>query len=87
MDQIDGLRANALPLFVVYAELARFDFLDYLIVVDPVERRITAEQNVENHTNAPKIAFLIVLVLQHLGSDVVWSSELLVHFLIRIEDA
>ena len=40
--------------------------------ISSIERRITTEQNVENDTTTPHIAFLVVLTLNNFRSDIVW---------------
>jgi len=48
-----------------------------LLVVGPVERRVSAEEDVEDDACAPDVALFIVLLPQNFRSYVVRSSELL----------
>ena len=52
-NQVNGIRRNVFPLFFVRPKFAFFYFLYYLIIIGTVERRITAEQNIQNNPNTP----------------------------------
>ena len=76
-----------MPLFLVRRELAQLDSLDNLCLVRPVERRITAKKNVQDDSDTPQVALFVVIVVEHLRSNVVWRAVLLLHLLAGIEHA
>lgn len=58
----------------IKAEIAFLHCLQNAILVGPIERRVPAEQNVENHTAAPDIALFVIVLHQHLRGYVVRCS-------------
>jgi hypothetical protein len=85
--EIYSIRSYVFPLFFICPELTFFDLLYYLIVIRSIKWRISAQQNIHDDSNAPQIAFLIVIITEHLRGDVVRCSKLLVHFLVVVEYA
>ena len=59
--QIFARFAHILPLLLRKLEAARLDSFKDNFIVDSVEGRISANKNVENHSAAPNIAFLVIL--------------------------
>ena len=55
--------------------------LNYLIISLTIERRVTTEEDVEDDTAAPKIAFVIVVPFEDLWSNVVRGSIFLCQLL------
>ena len=76
-----------MPLFFVRRKLTQLDTLDNLCLVRPVERRITAQKNVQDDADTPQVTLLVVIVVEHLRSNVVWRAVLLLHLLAGIEHA
>lgn len=87
MNEVYSLVADSQPLLIIDPKLTSFDFFDYLIVIGPIERWVAAQQNIENNANTPEITLLVVFVIQNLRGNVIGSSELLVHFLMRVKVA
>jgi hypothetical protein len=75
--QIFGVLAHLLPLRPLEGVVALPHVVQDLIVSLAVERRASTEEDVENDSDAPDVALLIVLPLEDFGSDVVCSSILL----------
>ncbi len=46
--------------------------LDDLVARVPIEGRVAAEEDVQDHTAAPHVALLVVVLPQHLRRDVIW---------------
>lgn len=80
--QIFSSRAYIFPVFVISTELALSDSFNNFIFICTIEWRIAAEQNEEYNTNAPDVAFFVVIIIEDLRSYVIWSAVLLTHFLI-----
>ena len=61
------LIGDIFPLDPLEADIAEGNVVKNLLVVLPVERRVTAQQDVHDDATGPDIAFLIVFLLQDLG--------------------
>jgi hypothetical protein len=81
-----GVLADSLPDTVLERELSLANALHDLLIGLTVEGRHTGQQDVSNDTCRPDIALLIVVFVEHLGSDVVWRAELLVKISVRVVD-
>ena len=70
-----------MPLRLIESILTFKDGLNNLLISLAIEWRVAAKQDVQDDTTAPKIALLIVTLLQNLWGNIVRSSILLNHFL------
>ena len=52
------------------------------LLISSIKGWLPAEQNIQDDSNAPQIALLVVLALENLGSNIVWGSVHLVHLVI-----
>jgi hypothetical protein len=84
LNEVLGLSRYVFEL-IAHGVLTRLHILDDLLVIIPVEGRSPTEQDVQYHSDAPHIALLIILAIQHLGSNVVGSPICLGHLLLRVE--
>ena len=85
-DKALGVLADSLPDTVLERELSLANALHDLLIGLTVEGRHTGQQDVSNDTCGPDIALLIVVFVEHLGSDVVWRAELLVEISVGVVD-
>jgi hypothetical protein len=85
LDEYLGLVGDVLPLDALEGDVAEGDVLKDLLIVLPVERRVTREQDVQDHTASPHITFLVILLLEDLGGDVEGGAHAGVHILVRFE--
>ena len=69
------------------ADIAEGNVVKNLLVVLPVERRVTAQQDVHDDATGPDIAFLIVFLLQDLGCYVEGGPHPGIHVFIRLKSA
>jgi len=76
-DEVLGFRRNLIPLGLLESKLSSENIFNDLLVVLAVERRVAAEEDVENYSRAPDVALLIVLFLQNFRRDVIGRAELL----------
>ena len=67
--------------------MASLHCIDNELVAGAVEGRVPAQQDVENHSAAPEVTFLIVALLEHFWRDVVGRAELLREPLALLEGA
>ena len=65
--------------------VAGLDLVEDVLVGAAVEGRAAREQDVEDDPAAPDVAALVVVLLEHLGGDVVGGAELLAEFLVLLE--
>ena len=70
-----------MPFWLIQGVFALQHCLDDVLVTCAVERRVAAEENVEDYTATPQIAHVIVAFLQHFWGYVIRCSVLLIHFL------
>lgn len=80
-DQILGVSAHTVPLWLVKGVLARKHRLNDFLVVLPVKRWVSAEQDIQDHSATPKVTLVIIVLLENFRGDVVRSTVLLRHFL------
>ena len=66
-------------------EFAFFDLGHDLLICVSVERRIPTDHNISHHANTPYITLMVILLLQHLRSNIVGRSKSLLHFFRRIK--
>lgn len=60
-----------IPHLSVHAVLSDFDLFYNLAVVDSVEGWGPAQKNVKEHADGPNITTLVVVLIEHLGRDVI----------------
>lgn len=85
LDEVLGLPGDEVPVRTVHFEHADLDVLhDHLVVVSG-EGRVSAEQDVKNHSQGPDVALFVVgLPSQDLRSDVVGRAALALDFLAHL---
>ena len=66
-------------------EFAFFDLGHDLLICVCVERRIPTDHNISHHANTPYITLMVILLLQHLRSNIVGRPKSLLHFFRRIK--
>ena len=80
-----ALIADMIPHLSVHAVLSDFDLFYNLAVVDSVEGWGPAQKNVKEHADGPNITTLVVVLIEHLGRDVIGRTVHLLHrFLLLI---
>jgi len=85
LDEVLSLLGYEVPVRTVHFEPADLDILhDHLVVVS-IEGRVSAEQDVKNHSQGPDVAlFVVCQPSQDLRSDVVGRAALALDFLAHL---
>ena len=84
----EGLRvlADVLPDAFLEGELTLANFLHNLLVRLAVEGRHARKQNVSDDTCGPNVTLVVVVLVEHLRSNVVRCAQLLVEVAVRVID-
>lgn len=87
-DEVFGVIRHLTPnRTFVERKLANTDFLNDFIVVLSVKRRLSAQQNVCDHTNRPNIAFVRITFVQNFWRNIKRCSEHLIKRSISIKNS
>lgn len=85
-DERLGVVRDLLPSAVLKGESTLTDLLHDLLIGLTIERRHTGEENKCDDTARPDIAFVVIILVKDLGSNVVRGAELLVEVTVRVVD-
>lgn len=82
-DEILALLRHVIEGGEVEVEFALFHGLDYFIAIGSVKRGMATQENVEDNSDGPNVALVIILAQEHLWSNVVGSTLDCMHFLLE----
>ena len=51
-----------------------------------IERRYTGQEDVCDNSCGPDVAFLVIILVQYFGSNIIWCSELLIEVTVGVID-
>ena len=79
LDQVLDLWALVTPVLWFELKYASANFSNNLIIIRSTEGWSTAHHNIQNDTNAPQVAFFVIITHEDLWSDVVRCAIDLMH--------
>lgn len=79
-----ALIADMIPHLSVHGVLSDFDLFYNLAVIDSVEGRGPAQKNVEEHADGPDVTTLVIVLIEHLGRDIIRRTVHLLHRLLLL---
>lgn len=79
--QLFGLRGDGVPVGRVELQFLSHHVLKDFLVVISFEGWVATEEDVEDDTQAPHIALLVVVTFEHLWGNVVWRADNGVHLI------
>ena len=79
LDQVLNLWALVTPMLWFELKYASAHFSNNLVVIGSTKGWSTAHHDIQNDTNTPQVAFLVVITHEDLWSDIVWCAIDLMH--------